>query len=268
MCLIDWSVQATVSWILSETFGTQNISIVAEEDVLSLSKPESANLLGMVVKTVNQCLSEAPRFGLKSPAEALGASQVLEAIEKCSSTGGPVGKHWVLDPIDGTVGFVRGKQYAVALALMDNGKIVVGVLGCPNYAMKKNWLVNHSQQYRVMPELSLGNPALMEEGCVLYTKRGGRAAWKQPLIHCDQKLVWPNSAKLIRVSSIEDPALATFCEPVEEANSNHSFTAGLANTVGFRFEILHHSLNTKFYANSHLLFFHLHTEYSILCQKQ
>lgn len=228
----DWSVQATVSWILSETFGTQNISIVAEEDVHSLSKPEAGNLLGMVVKTVNQCLSEAPRFGLKSPVETLGASQVLKAIERCNSTGGPVGKHWVLDPIDGTVGFVHGKQYAVALALMDNGKVVIGVLGCPNYAMKKNWLVNHGQQYRVMPEVSLGNPALMEEGCVLYTKRGSREAWKQPLIHHDQKLVWPNSAKLIRVSSIEDPALATFCEPVEEANSNHSFTAGLANTVG------------------------------------
>lgn len=39
---------------------------------------------------------------------------------------------WALDPIDGTAGFLRGAQYAVCLALMVDGKVVVGVLGCPN----------------------------------------------------------------------------------------------------------------------------------------
>ena len=38
---------------------------------------------------------------------------------------------WVLDPIDGTKGFVRGEQFAVALALLDKGKTALGVLGCP-----------------------------------------------------------------------------------------------------------------------------------------
>jgi fructose-1,6-bisphosphatase/inositol monophosphatase family enzyme len=38
---------------------------------------------------------------------------------------------WVLDPIDGTKGFVRGAQFAVALALLDGGAPVLGVLGCP-----------------------------------------------------------------------------------------------------------------------------------------
>ncbi|KAL3508630.1 hypothetical protein ACH5RR_028031 [Cinchona calisaya] len=230
----DWSVQATVSWVLSETFGSQNISIVAEEDVQTLSKPESAGLLAMVVSTVNECLSKAPRFGLKSPAQALGSSEVLEAIGRCSAAGGPVGKHWVLDPVDGTLGFLRGRQYAVALALIDNAEVVIGVLGCPNYPDKKNWLVKHEQHYHVMPELPFSNPGMWEEGCILYTRRGSSEAWMQPLVHGDNKLVWPNSARLVRVSSIDDPALATFCEPVEEANSNHSFTAGLAQTVGLR----------------------------------
>ena len=39
---------------------------------------------------------------------------------------------WVIDPIDGTKGFLRGEQYAVALGLIENGKVVLGVLGCPN----------------------------------------------------------------------------------------------------------------------------------------
>ena len=43
---------------------------------------------------------------------------------------------WCLDPIDGTKGFLRGResggQYCIALALIEDGEPVVSVLGCPN----------------------------------------------------------------------------------------------------------------------------------------
>ncbi|KAK2616866.1 hypothetical protein QQS21_000244 [Conoideocrella luteorostrata] len=42
------------------------------------------------------------------------------------------GRTWVMDPIDGTATFIRGGQYAVALALLEDGKEVVGVVACPN----------------------------------------------------------------------------------------------------------------------------------------
>ncbi|XP_022139719.1 PAP-specific phosphatase HAL2-like [Momordica charantia] len=230
--IADWSVQATVSWILSEYFGSKNVSIVAEEDVQTLTKPESRSLLSSVVKTVNECLAEAPKYGLQSPAKALGASEILEAISRCNSTGGPTGRHWVLDPVDGTLGFVRGDQYAVALALMEDGKVVIGVLGCPNYPLKKECFHYH---YKVAtPRLSPRCSDTLEKGCVIYAKRSRGGAWMQPLVHGDMKLEWPNSASLIHVSSIDDPALATFCEPVEKRNSDHSFTAGLAHSVGLR----------------------------------
>jgi len=32
--------------------------------------------------------------------------------------------------------FIRGDQYAVALGLLDEGKVVLGVLGCPNLPLK------------------------------------------------------------------------------------------------------------------------------------
>jgi 3'-phosphoadenosine 5'-phosphosulfate (PAPS) 3'-phosphatase len=54
------------------------------------------------------------------------------ALDRGASEGGPRGRHWILDPIDGTKGFVAGRQYAVALALMDRGDVALGVLGCPN----------------------------------------------------------------------------------------------------------------------------------------
>lgn len=39
---------------------------------------------------------------------------------------------WALDPIDGTKGFLRGGQYAVCLALMVDGEVVVSAMGCPS----------------------------------------------------------------------------------------------------------------------------------------
>lgn len=41
------------------------------------------------------------------------------------------GRVWVVDPIDGTKGFLRGDQFAIALALLDGGEPVVGALCCP-----------------------------------------------------------------------------------------------------------------------------------------
>ena len=39
---------------------------------------------------------------------------------------------WIIDPIDGTKGFLRGEQYAVCLALVVDSVVQLGVLGCPN----------------------------------------------------------------------------------------------------------------------------------------
>ncbi|KAH7838455.1 hypothetical protein Vadar_026619 [Vaccinium darrowii] len=232
--IADWSVQATVSWVLCESFGSENISIVAEEDVEALSKANAAGILEAVVDTVNNCLVEAPRYGFKTPLVSLGTLDVLEAISRCNSTGGPVGRFWVLDPIDGTLGFVRGDQYAVALALIEDGEVVLGVLGCPNYPMKKEWLSYHNRYHRIIYKLSPPTSESWERGCVFYARRRSGNAWMQPLLHGEEKLLWPNNARQIQVSSIDDPAFATFCEPVEKANSSHSFSAGLAHSVGLR----------------------------------
>ncbi|KAI9075623.1 hypothetical protein K1719_042423 [Acacia pycnantha] len=199
----DLSVQATISWLLSETFGSQNVSIVAEEDTEIISKDDSAGLLAAVVATVNESLASAPKYGLQSPETTLETSEVLKAIGRCSSTGGPSGRHWVLDPVDGTLGFVRGDQYAVALAMVEDGKVVLGVLGCPNYPVKTESLDYHYQNHETKSNLASAIPKAWGKGCVLYASK-------------------------------DDPALATLCEPVEKANSNHSFTAGLAHSVGLR----------------------------------
>lgn len=39
---------------------------------------------------------------------------------------------WCLDPIDGTKGFLRGQQFAIALGLVQGDTPTVGLLGCPH----------------------------------------------------------------------------------------------------------------------------------------
>lgn len=48
---------------------------------------------------------------------------VLALIDSGGSQGGSEGFHWVLDPIDGTRGFVGMRQYAVCLGLLHKGKV-------------------------------------------------------------------------------------------------------------------------------------------------
>ncbi|RWW48172.1 hypothetical protein BHE74_00045778 [Ensete ventricosum] len=217
---------------LYECFGNENASIVAEEDAYTLSRKDATTLLDSVISLVNECLSEAPKYGLEGPSKPLGAQEILDAIRNCNSTGGSKGKFWVLDPVDGTLGFVRGDQYAIALALIVDGEVVLGVLGCPNYPMRKEWLNYHQRYYRLMTMLSPPAHGSWHKGCVMYARKGSGVAWMQPLVHDFAEFDWQSSSRIVRVSPIIDPAFATFCEPVEKANSSHSFTAGLAHSVG------------------------------------
>eukprot|EP00899_Mesostigma_viride_P027223 jgi/Mesvir1/7686/Mv11655-RA.2 len=64
----------------------------------------------------------------------LGTDEVLAAIDRGRFNGDAKSLHWCLDPIDGTRGFIQGDacQYVVSLALIEDGRPVVGVLGMPN----------------------------------------------------------------------------------------------------------------------------------------
>lgn len=44
------------------------------------------------------------------------------------------GRVWIMDPVDGTMTFMQGLQYAVCLCLLVDGVQQVGVIGCPNLA--------------------------------------------------------------------------------------------------------------------------------------
>lgn len=139
----DWGVQAVVSWVLSQSFQGEEISLVAEEDTKGLRGENGIAMSQRVVNAVNECLFESSVVGIAPPKQPLGSYEVLKLINKGTALGGAKGQHWVLDPVDGTLGFVRGDQYAVALALVDDGEVGLGVLGCPNFPMRTAWLGYH-----------------------------------------------------------------------------------------------------------------------------
>lgn len=115
----DYSAQAIVNSLLQASFPAD--PIVGEEDAGHLRSEAGASLRAMVVDLTNSVLDAA-----------LSQDSILDAIDYGRYQGGAKGRHWTLDPIDGTKGFLRGEQYAVCLALIVDGEVHLGVMGCPN----------------------------------------------------------------------------------------------------------------------------------------
>ncbi|MDQ8198485.1 3'(2'),5'-bisphosphate nucleotidase [Pelagicoccus enzymogenes] len=187
----DYGAQALVLSTLAAAFPGD--PAVGEEDSSDLRKAENAELFSRVVE-----------YAQKVDA-SLDADSVLAAIDRGSHSGGSSGRFWTLDPIDGTKGFLRGEQYAVALALIENGEVLLGVLGCPNLPVDPN-----------KPE--------GEKGCLLFAVKG-QGAFQAPLSD-------PSAATSISTDSVTDPAQAVFCESVESGHTAHGRSASITEALG------------------------------------
>ncbi|CAI9279786.1 unnamed protein product [Lactuca saligna] len=125
--IADFGVQALISLELGKLF--PSIPLVAEEDSAFL---RSNNLVDSVVNVVIDKSS--------SKDKELTETNVLEAIDRGGTFGPNPATYWILDPIDGTRGFLKGNEslYVVGLALVVEGQIVLGVMGCPNWKDNKS----------------------------------------------------------------------------------------------------------------------------------
>ncbi|KAF3334144.1 3'(2'),5'-bisphosphate nucleotidase [Carex littledalei] len=203
----DYGSQAIVSLVLEMELSSGPFSLVAEEDSEDLRKDSSKEILSRITDLVNYTLSTDPVFCNIT----LSEEGVLSAIDKGKSEGGSSGRHWVLDPIDGTKGFVRGDQYAIALALLDQGKVVLGVLGCPNLPLASIQNTNQNVE---------------QIGC-LFSAIVGKGALVQSL---DEG----SSPTKIQVTTIDNPVDASFFESFEAAHSLHDLTSNIAKKLGVK----------------------------------
>ncbi|GMM29820.1 3'(2'),5'-bisphosphate nucleotidase [Martiniozyma asiatica (nom. inval.)] len=122
----DFGAQAIIINSILKNFPTDEV--VGEEDSGLIREKKIEDLIFSHVDLIqNKDSKSTEQLGLLKSGE-----EMCQAIDNGNSKGGNKGRIWALDPIDGTKGFLRGDQYAVCLALIVDGEVKVGVVGCPN----------------------------------------------------------------------------------------------------------------------------------------
>jgi 3'(2'), 5'-bisphosphate nucleotidase len=189
----DFAAQAVVVASLTDRLG--RVEVVGEEDPDDLASTDRSTLREGVVALV------AGQLG-----RDVDEHQVLDWIGVGGSDGGSE-RYWTLDPIDGTKGFLRGDQYAIALALIEDGEVTLGVLGCPN-----------------LPD------AGGSTGAVFLTTPSGTVSYGV------ENGVSGSVGRPVRVAEPTSLATARFCESVESGHSNHDDSAEIAQRLGITAE--------------------------------
>ncbi|KAF3917865.1 Inositol-1-monophosphatase [Dactylellina cionopaga] len=211
--LADFGAQSLVFAALQKSFPDDNI--IGEEDSGDLrSNPE---LTSLVFQAVTAALTPKPAGESSSSSESdpvtsteLGTvsneTEMLDLIDKGNCTDSATGRVWALDPIDGTKGFLRGGQYAIALALLVDGVVQVGAVACPNLAAVEGG----------------------KEGVIVSAVRGQGSVIK-PISSNLSVLPDPQITTMNKITS---PAEASFCEGVEAGHSAHDVQAKIASKLG------------------------------------
>ncbi len=185
--IADYGSQAIICKLIRDRFSEDGI--VAEEDSKELRKPGSDKILEQVAGYVNEIIP------VSSPAE------VCDWIDYSSHRS--TRRFWAVDPIDGTKGFLRGDQYAVALALVEEGAVKLGLLACPNLHVD----MDHPDGAR---------------GCLFLALRGKGA------VQLDR---WGKNRRPLFVSRISDPSEAFFTESVEMDHADHALHERVARQL-------------------------------------
>ncbi len=152
----------------------------------------------------NPALAEKVTALVREQVGEISPEEILRAIDHGSGEANFKQRYWTLDPIDGTKGFLRGEQYAIALALVEDGRVVLGVLGTPNFLLD-------------------GKRADSPRG-VLFWAVQGQGAYQQPLAG--------DEAKPITVDANSDPAHARFTESVESGHASHEEHLEISRALG------------------------------------
>ena len=186
--IADFGSQALICSRLRRAFPDD--PIIAEETSTVLKETGSVNALDGVIRYVRDLRPDA------------SAEDILEWIDYGNQKE-HTSRHWTLDPIDGTKGFLRGDQYAIALALIVDGEVQVAAVGCPNLTLSS------------YPDI---------KGVIALSVRGeGTELYRLS----DAELLGRPS-----VSDIATPESARFSESVESAHTSHSRSAIISKLLG------------------------------------
>ncbi len=197
----DFASQALICHTLLEAFPDD--PVVGEEDAGELRQPEEQATLTAVLEHVQDACD--------------ACADEETALSWIDLGGAPAegDRYWTLDPIDGTKGFLRKEQYAVALALIEHGQVVLGVLGCPNL------------------------PGPEGNGLLMVAQRG-QGAELLPL--------WSEATtgSVVKVSANTNLSAARFCESVESGHSDQDQSVQIAKLLGINSEAVRMDSQAKY----------------------
>ena len=181
--MADYACQAAIISQLKQSFPKDRI--VAEED----SNQTTPHFLHTVASLVN-----------KFTYQQYSDSEITSLIDQGRDLGGP-GRFWTIDPIDGTKGFLRGGQFAICVALIVDGQVELGVLGCPNLPHS----INKTDR----------------KGSILFAVRN-QGAFQ----------IIENFLTRIQTSIESESTRSVFCESVEALHSSQSTSSQIADLLG------------------------------------
>jgi len=145
----------------------------------------------------------------------------VQLLDRGGGSGiGKKGRMWAIDPIDGTKGFLRQGQYAVCLALIEDGEVVLGAMGCPNLPV------------------NFENPD--GERGVIFVAVKGQGAFQRSIndpLEVD--------IEMKRISPLDLPG-ASFCESVEAGHSDQTTNARIASILGIAKESVRMDSQAKY----------------------
>tara|TARA_R110002096_G_scaffold344921_11_gene538392 strand:+ start:84999 stop:86042 length:1044 start_codon:yes stop_codon:yes gene_type:complete len=185
--IADLASQAVVGMVLKQKLG-EDLHLVAEEDSAFLRDEDNSVFLDATVAAVQGVWEGATE------------QKVLDAIDLGA---GDTDHHsfWTLDPIDGTKGFLRNQQYAVALGFIEHGTPTIGVMGCPNLPVDMSEPLDERDDH----------------GC-LYMAIQGDGVYESA---CDD--IHAKTIRITRLDHIEGEEISV-CASVEQAHTNMNDT--------------------------------------------
>lgn len=189
--IADFASQALICRTLQLQFPDD--PVIGEEGAAELRVPAGADFLQQIT---DQCAAVGVSASGTEICDWIDRGDLQEYRDR----------FWTLDPIDGTKGFLRRDQYAISLSLIVDGKIQIGILGCPNMP------VNYDD-------------SAQGTGVLAWAVRGS-GSYAQPLDRPDA------DARELNVSATGSSADAKFCESVESGHSSHSWSGQIASRLG------------------------------------
>jgi 3'(2'), 5'-bisphosphate nucleotidase len=190
----DYASQAIVARRLKSALG--HVHLVGEEGTSTLRALESQPHRDATLAAVREVWPDCSE------------NEMLDAIDTGSGEANHTG-FWTLDPVDGTKGFLRNQQYAIALAYIEHGRPVVGILGCPN-----------------LPSSFTDPLDTPDSHGTIYFTIAGQGVYQ---VHADNPD--ENPTHIRRLDHAKDDPISA-CESIESGHSKHDDTAEILKRLG------------------------------------